>query len=262
MQVFLTLWTEGTQADRESCMSGQAWSRNSYNEWVYSKVRRFVVVREDAKSCTAVPITTNDGHGVAKDGEKKSNYCIVYSGKIIPPLGPREAPSQPGEAPMQPYAIQIDTDNGEKLDPMSRIDLAKPQTIQHYYKVKSIGKVNRNSAVNLKYQFKLVFDGGVASQSATPRSTVPTDQSVTRLVRPVQRSKSEIVYEALLKHGYTQEQAHKYLNRYRKKAQMTSVSQPNAESIDDTKEGDTEQPESSSASNDESDNTKEDTNSA
>lgn len=191
----MLLWNEGTQVDRESVMSGKAWSRNSYDEWVYSKVRRFIVVSPGKRSCVAVPITTNSGQGAAKEGEQKSDYCIVHSGKDIPPLGPGEQPSYAGEATMQPQPIRVDIDTGEKLDPMSRINLAGPQTIQHHQKVKSIGKVHPKSMYSLEYQFKLVI-GGVEPTPAT--------RTQDRSVLP---SEAERLYKAVIAQGYTPQQA-------------------------------------------------------
>ena len=187
-------------------MSGKAWSRNSYDEWVYTKARRFIVVNPGAKSCVAVPITTNSGEGAAKEGERKSDYCIVYSGTAIPPLGPGEAPTFAGDASMQPQAIRVDMDQSEKLDPMSRINLAEPQTIQHYYKVKSIGKVNPKSMVGLLYQFKLVMGGGSipATSSSGP----------TASAQSTQHSEADKI-KALLAKGYSSQQAREILRTLR-----------------------------------------------
>ena len=72
-----------------------------------------------------------------------------------------ELPSR-GEAPMRRDAIRVDPDQkDEKLDPMSRIDFGKPQTIQHNLKVKSFGKVNRASMQSLSSQFGEVWLNGV-----------------------------------------------------------------------------------------------------
>ena len=179
-------------------MSGAAWSRNSYNEWVYTKVRRFIVVNPGVKSCVAVPITTNSGQGAAKEGERKSDYCIVHSGAIVPPLGPREGPAFAGDASMQSQAIRIDMDEKVKLDPMSRINLAEPQTIQHYYKVKSIGKVNPKSMAALRYQFKLVMGGGT--------STIASSSGQSASAQSTQYSEAD-KYKALLGKGYSPQQA-------------------------------------------------------
>lgn len=209
--MFIVLWTEGSQADQSSIMSGKEWSRNSYNEWVYTKVRRFIVVHSGSRSCVAVPITTNSGEGAAKSGERKSDYCIVYGGTgPAPRAHPAEVPSRSsGEAPMQTQPIRVDLDQGEKLDPMSRINLGAPQSIQHYAKVRSIGKVNPKSEAAFRLQFQHVMNmAAPAAQSATQTITSGGSHGDTTRVNGTTSEADDLAkLTALLSNGYSREQA-------------------------------------------------------
>lgn len=91
------------------------------------------------------------GHrATGKWGIKASDHAIIYSGRVA-------AEPLPEEGLMQPFAIRVDADrNDEKLDPLSRVDFGRPQTIQHYAKVKSFGMVNSDSVANLVSQWRNV----------------------------------------------------------------------------------------------------------
>lgn len=94
---------------------------------------------------------------MSKPGVKKSDHAIIYTGKSLPLIGDNEAPSR-GEEGMRRHPIRVDSDiKGEKLHDMSRIDFGKPHTIHHNLKVRSFGKVHRDSFASLKYQFGEVW---------------------------------------------------------------------------------------------------------
>ena len=116
-----------------------------YGEPIFQKTRRFVVVRDCSNYCTALPITTYGGQGVAKRGVNKSEHCVVYTGKTAPQVHSSEAP-QRGEEGLQAESIRVVTDSRiDALDPMSRLDLGKPYTIEHNVKVKPLGMVHEKS---------------------------------------------------------------------------------------------------------------------
>jgi hypothetical protein len=174
-RIFLVLWSE--PAGGASYVTG--WQSgivlNHLGERVFSKVRRFVVIRHDDSYCNALPINTYGGQGVAKRGVKKSDHCIIWSSRPAPPprQGPRtgsastlntpppprieESPKR-GEDKMRPVAIRIDPDNPtEHLDVMSRLNLAGVTTVQYNIKVKSFGMVNQGSVRDLMQQFTNVW---------------------------------------------------------------------------------------------------------
>ncbi|KAK3712226.1 hypothetical protein LTR37_009088 [Vermiconidia calcicola] len=206
-RVFLTLWTAASQASSDDQMSGVAWSQNNWGEWNHTTVRRFIVVKEGEFACVAVPITTYSAQGVAKPGVTKADHCVVYTGRIVPELGPGEQP-MPGEAPMQPFAIQVNADQGEKLDPLSRIDFAKPQTIHLYAKAKDVGRVNRDSVHNLISQFRTVVAGAPSATHTFVSSPHTGAASVPR-----SRDIYQAAYEGLRRQGYNHEEVVQFIER-------------------------------------------------
>ena len=147
-RVFLVLWTEpagggGTAVSRYEVL-------NHLGQRVFSKIRRFVVVRAGPHFCSALPISTYNGQGVAKQTVVKSDHAIIYTGPIAPTPRRGELPGR-GEAPMRSIPIRVDLDNAtEKLDPMSRINFGGVHLIQHNVKTKSFGVVNKNSLTRLR----------------------------------------------------------------------------------------------------------------
>lgn len=61
---------------------------------------------------------------------------------------------------MQQSAIRVDMEGSEKLDVLSRINYAKPQSIDYYHKVRVVGVVNKESMAALLYQFRNVIGMG------------------------------------------------------------------------------------------------------
>ncbi|KAI7220308.1 hypothetical protein KC333_g2407 [Hortaea werneckii] len=155
-RVFLVLWTEpaGTLS-KGACSEDVVTAR--FGERAFSRIRRFVVVRAANSYCSALPIVTYSGRGVGKPGVKKSEHCIKYTGHSSPvPL--REEIPRDGEAGMRLISIRvIPDDHVTKLDPVSRLDLGKPYTINHNIKVKAFGQVDALHLTALLSQFNLVW---------------------------------------------------------------------------------------------------------
>jgi hypothetical protein len=154
-RVFLMLWSEPAGGGATSFTRGIV--QNEFGEPVFSKIRRFVVVRQGATSCTALPISTYGGQGVSKPGVTKSDHAIIYTGRREPQHLPKEEPER-GERPMQPVSILVDPDSSKNvLDPLSRIDFRAVHTIQYNIKAKALGQVNRRSLEDLENQFRNVL---------------------------------------------------------------------------------------------------------
>lgn len=155
-RVFLVLWSEPAGGKTTSYTRGTV--ENEFGERVFSKIRRFVVVRQGANYCTALPISTYGGQGVAKDGVTKSDHAIIYTGRSVPRPHPSEQPGR-GESSMQPVSILVDPDSPDNvLDPLSRIDFRAVHTIQHNIKSKALGQVNSRSLASLETQFRNVLN--------------------------------------------------------------------------------------------------------
>lgn len=232
LQVFLTLWAE--PAGEGNSSAGSTFTANTsgistgtYGERVFSKIRRFIVVREGSDSCTALyvhlrktnraqsncyrPIKTYGGVGVAKKNVRKSDHAIIYTGKEPPPPRPDEAPAR-GEYGLLPQAVRVDGDDpAQKLDVMSRVDFGKVYTIEHNVKVRSMGKVNRAYEQPLLYQLQRVWAStmGVSptreiDEKGGPTSTnaLPSSQSVLGWID---------VYNTLIASGWTEGEARSVL---------------------------------------------------
>ena len=156
-RVFSTLWSESAGKISTSTSRHPEASVSSYNEQAYARIRRFIVIREGANYCYALPITTYGGRGVAKHGVNKSDHCIVYTGQTAPSAIWDEHP-RPGESGMRPIAIRVDPDSSaEELDEMSRIDLCGIARIEHNAKVRSYGRVDKQSMPDLLEAFRTVW---------------------------------------------------------------------------------------------------------
>ena len=186
-KVFQVLWSEPAGESRTQITGAiparqPGTARGLFTESVYSKVRRFVVIREAQDYCSALPISTYGAQGVSKTGVTKSEHAIIYTGKVAPEPMAIEEPSR-GEQGMRPDPIRVEPDDREdKLDPRSRIDFGKVHTIQHNIKVKSYGKVHDNFMAALIRQFNNCWYAS-SVPTITPMSTSsPTATSSRTLV--------------------------------------------------------------------------------
>lgn len=190
-RVFMVLWAEPANGDANTLLTypGRApgTTLGRYGEPVYSSVRRFVVIREAETYCSALPISTYHGRGVAKPGTKKSEHAIIYTGKQAPDPRPDERPSRAegAHAGMRSLAIRIETDSPvDKLDPMSRINFGAVYTIQHNIKVKPYGQVHESSRENLLMQFLSVWNRQLHTADPTEPVKSKTASSGQKVLDP------------------------------------------------------------------------------
>lgn len=171
-RVFLVLWAEpaggnGSNGGTVVTMQEQGTVLNHLNERVFSKVRRFVVIRESDQYCNALPITTYSGRGVAKRNVIKSEHAIIYTGRVPPQPRQDERPVR-GETGMRPQSIRVDPDNRtDRLDDMSRIHFGGVHQVQHNIKTKSLGIVSRQSIDALQSQFANVWQDQLRFRART-----------------------------------------------------------------------------------------------
>ncbi|KAK3636374.1 hypothetical protein LTR22_018750 [Elasticomyces elasticus] len=173
-RVFLILWSEPageTSTTIESVVpndrSMSGISSGPHNEYIYSKVRRFVVIRPGHNYCSALPVMSYGHQGVGKPGVVKAEHGIIYTGSTPPEPSRSERPgrSEPG---MRTSAIRVTPDErGTKLDSLSRIDYAKVHTIHHNIKVAPFGVVHPNSMEALDTQWRNVWLENIASGPGT-----------------------------------------------------------------------------------------------
>jgi hypothetical protein len=77
-RVFSTLWTDslGNNAGR---VDPTFVSEVKYGERVYSKIRRFIVVREGDRSVSCLPVTSYANEGIRKSGILPNEHGFIYS---------------------------------------------------------------------------------------------------------------------------------------------------------------------------------------
>jgi hypothetical protein len=123
----------------------------------FTRVRRFVIIQSGPPGNSwALPISTYGGHGVARPGVRRPDHCIIFSGLAAPQPTEAELPRR-GEAGMQPIPIRVVmNDPIDRLDPMSRMNLAGPILIDHNNRVRDLGVVTGQSAHDLRHQFQNV----------------------------------------------------------------------------------------------------------
>ena len=176
-KVFMVLWIEPAGGSAgSSWQSEPSLSSVRYGESAYSKIRRFVVIREGQKYSNVIPIVTYGGRGVGRPGTIKSEHAIVYSGKECPGPLPDELPTREGGG-LLPIAIRVDMDGrSQSLDPLSRLNFGKTYTIEHNVKVQSLGRVNLHSCAAFIEQFCQVWMASFPA--ARWNSAISTDSPV------------------------------------------------------------------------------------
>ncbi|KAK8176926.1 hypothetical protein IWX90DRAFT_481980 [Phyllosticta citrichinensis] len=137
-KVFRILWPEpaGNPQANTTFISGK------WNENIFVKIRWFVVIREGHDCCTCLPIQTYQSQGVAKRGTIKSDHSIVFSERTAPSAKPREHPVGMEGGMRDPIRVRATHPEERNMDPMSRINYAKPYTVEHYVKSYDFGQVD------------------------------------------------------------------------------------------------------------------------
>lgn len=161
-QVFEIYWPEniGLVLPAPSHVSTIA---NSRFGDIYVKCRKFVVIAtpEGDNHCVCVsvvphcphisfqniniashrPIYTYSGHGVSRSGRPKWTHSIIYTGRQAPEPLDDEKP-QNGEAGLLAPPIKVNPANPSiALDPLSRVNFSKIQSVDHACHVRAIGNV-------------------------------------------------------------------------------------------------------------------------
>jgi hypothetical protein len=110
----------------------------------FTKIRRFVIMRAFEGHCTCLPLLTYQGRGTLKHGVHASYHAAVFTGKNAL-LAPGELEGGLTRAPLR----IVPSNSRENLDPMTRINYAKPYTVEYNVKTAFIGKVHKDSMLQL-----------------------------------------------------------------------------------------------------------------
>jgi len=173
-RIFMILFSEPL----EGASTVTSWERGtmlaSTGGIPFTRKRCFVIIHSGPRGSThswALPIGTYGGQGVAKPGVMRSDHCIIYSSTVAPRPTQDELPRR-GESGMQPTPIHVSMNSpAERLDPMSRINLAVPTQFDHNNSFRDFGRVSEQSAHDLQRQFRNVW--GNRPLLVTPRPAEP-----------------------------------------------------------------------------------------
>jgi hypothetical protein len=118
-RVFMTVWTEP----------------KGFSEEAFVEVARFAVVRPKPTFSVCLRISTFSGQATTKSGIAARDYAAII------PVGGVFTPHPKGEQ-IEKLPIEVKIENPEvTIDPMARINCAKPYTVEHNVKVRNIGRV-------------------------------------------------------------------------------------------------------------------------
>ncbi|KAK3636180.1 hypothetical protein LTR56_014343 [Elasticomyces elasticus] len=165
-RVFAVLWTEPA-GETTTLVTHRIKNDRTYDDTVgataslstavYSKVRRFVVVRESREYCSALPIVSYGRMGLGKAGVVKFEHGIIHTG-VHPPLAMVSESPRQGELGMQGIPVRVSPGSPvDKLDQECRVDYGKVHTIHHNIKVKPFGTVRAGSVGALLQQCGAVW---------------------------------------------------------------------------------------------------------
>jgi hypothetical protein len=168
-RVFAVLWSEpaGENVD---------WSDEDdyeivrYGEKVFTKIRRFVVVREGDRHSTCLPLLTYQGQGTLKYGVKPDDHAAVFAEN---PKSLMKEKLLPGEKlRKKPFSIIIE-DSREKIDPLTRINFSKIYTVEHNVKALKIGRIPDTDLLR-KYFIECIAGPEVTSQGSYAQASGPS----------------------------------------------------------------------------------------
>ncbi|PIA94593.1 hypothetical protein CB0940_08164 [Cercospora beticola] len=153
-RVLTVLWTEPAGESGPSSTT-QSFT-DAYNERVYAKVRRFIVVAKREQHVLAVPVFSYQGMGPLAAKPRSLDHGIVYMGS--------EAPRPLKNEVILPTPVRVIPDNPEdRLASTSRINYGKIYTIEHNIKCRGVGMVHAASIAALLSQQNEVMRRGYPS---------------------------------------------------------------------------------------------------
>lgn len=150
------------------------------DNFVYTNVRRFVVVRAKREFCYGIPIFTYNGRATTKPGVRPAEHGIIYSVGQAPQL-------LRGEVGITKPSIAVEMTKGVRdLQVASRIYYGIMHPIQYNVKVKSIGLVPKEYISALIGNWKAEDDKD-AGQSMDVTQGIPEE--------PEEEEEEELEYE-------------------------------------------------------------------
>lgn len=152
-RVFALLWHEnaGKNKNKKSQLGEPEFvNKGKYGEYIFSHIRRMVVVRQRHGYCWCIPINSYGGKGVAKKGMSKEEieaHTIIYMATARPVRSSEETG-------IIKDPIAVETATNQTLDRFSRLNFAKIHTVEHNVKVMNVGIVCRAHMYRLEGYWK------------------------------------------------------------------------------------------------------------
>lgn len=149
-RVFALLWHENAGESREGYIDYTTEGR--YGSRVFSHIRRMAVVIERKGYCVCIPIHTYGGRGILKHGfdlRERQAHSIIHASDTKPAPQKEEL----DVLVKKPIAVTM-ASREQKLDRFSRINFAKPHTVEWNVKVMNVGKVTPDSLPAFKSYFR------------------------------------------------------------------------------------------------------------
>ena len=152
-------------------MNSSFYVRVKFGEFAFSKIRRFVVVRERNNSCLCLPLYTYSGQGTAKSDARAQDHAAAYAIGSAP--ADREGHLPPHLLRVEkldkvPFPIIVE-ERDEYIDPMTRINFGQVFTIQHNLTIARIGRIPDSHLAVLNQYF---VESIVGQPSETPEDVV------------------------------------------------------------------------------------------
>jgi hypothetical protein len=149
-RVFKTLWTDfagpsGENNSEDDQFMSKAKFKVAHGEYVYSKVRRFIVISRHDHSCQCLPVTTYDGKGYRKRNIKLAEHGLIYSGN----QPPKTVPGIVMEALRMKETIDGDLD-------ISYINYGRAYCVDTNVKVKEVGMLDGPSRRLLRKYYQAI----------------------------------------------------------------------------------------------------------
>ena len=158
-RVFATLWTDAV-GDSEK-LNPTFVTPVIYGEKVFTKIRRFVVVRQGDRSVSCLPVTSYNGDAINKKGIRREEHGFICSR----PTPPKPLPG------MLPEALQVCLSKGApSLSDSSLVNYGKTYNVETNVKVKDIGELDSASKRILRRYWKQVLSDDQGQDSEGSRS--------------------------------------------------------------------------------------------
>ncbi|KAF8859002.1 hypothetical protein BDZ45DRAFT_371254 [Acephala macrosclerotiorum] len=178
-RVFQILWTNPGAAANAESENEQFQSQVGYmvaqGQYVYSKIRRFVVVRRNDRSCQCLPVTTYDGKGYMARRINLDQHGLIY-----------DITSEPIDLNItgitkSPLRLRP-SKNGARLDTECFVNYGRAYCVDTNVKVKDLGQLDSASRKLLRQYYREIHFPPDEEKSSGPSYTQPSKSLSDQLV--------------------------------------------------------------------------------